>query len=217
MLPFTKCRWLPLLVMLWAANLPIQGSLSAKPNNGSDWPLGGARGQPKQRPEPQQPNFCLNTPHAGAVRATSMSAAGNMVKVYDNIFFHNKKWFGLVDSSRASSQITDAPGTSISNSGREASRSTSSSDAGGTISGSSSCSSSSVLGNSSSSSEGSQVDRGMSINTDIVLLPTSDVATFTKNLKVNCQHCSILMAFASHLHLPRPLGFCNQQTWAATR
>jgi hypothetical protein len=56
------------------------------------------------------PSFC-RTGHAAAYAAatapTSMSWGGNMLKVYRNLYHHNKKWYAVIDGSSNVSSIDE--------------------------------------------------------------------------------------------------------------
>jgi hypothetical protein len=81
------------------------------------------------------PSFCRTgkaAAYAAAAGPTSMSWGGNMLKVYRNLYHHNKKWFAVIDSSSTPSSI----------------------------------------------------DEGMSSNTVLVKLPTTDSEAFQENIKV---------------------------------
>jgi hypothetical protein len=84
------------------------------------------------------PSFCRTAAYAAAADPTSMSWGANMLKVYRNLYHHNKKWYAAVDSS----------------------------------------------------SNASSIDEGMSVNTILVKLPTTDSKAFQQNLKVGVCCCS---------------------------
>jgi phosphate-selective porin len=87
------------------------------------------------------PSFCKTgdaAAYAAAADPTSMSWGGNMLKVYRNLYHHNKKWYAAVDSS----------------------------------------------------SNASSIDEGMSVNTVLVKLPTTDSRAFQENVKVGVCCCS---------------------------
>jgi hypothetical protein len=128
-----------------------------------------------------------------------MSASGDMVKVYHNIFFHNKKWLGLVSSNGSQSQDMEGSYSSSSSSttSRQNEKSSSSRKHSKASEDSSNSSTGCDDGLSSKTGGTGHLDRGMSINTEVVLLPTSNVAAFIKNLKVNAAKDSICMTGAN--------------------
>lgn len=54
------------------------------------------------------PSFCKTgsgAAYQGADGPTTMSWAGNMLKVYHNLYHHNKKWYAVLDRSSNASRI----------------------------------------------------------------------------------------------------------------